>query len=176
LVNKSFLNQKRLKSLGTQRRVGGNDLVVMVMVAIMIVILRVHRSWDSRRHGSCSGVFQESSTVHGRFVISHGYAPKSLQFLVPDQNFPVGIPGGKHFTLSHVRCVLVFSTPPSRALGALQSEILRLVACASRKEFLMTSCTRAMSTLPLWSMVAATLRFAGTAHAQNLRGEALDKA
>jgi hypothetical protein len=37
LINESFLNQQRLKSLGTQRRVGRNDLVVMVV--IMFVIL-----------------------------------------------------------------------------------------------------------------------------------------
>ena len=36
--------------------------------------------------------------------------------------------------------------------------------------------TRAMSTLLLWSMLSAMLWFAGTAHAQNLRGEALVEA
>ena len=40
----------------------------------------------------------------------------------------------------------------------------------------MTSHTRAMRTIPPWSIVAAVLWFAGTAHAQDLRGEALVKA
>ena len=49
-------------------------------------------------------------------------------------------------------------------------------AFVSRKDLRMTSHTRAMRTIPLWSMVAAVLWFAGTAHAQDLRGEALVKA
>jgi len=57
-------------------------------------------------------------------------------------------------------------------------EILRLVARIRAAKALThdVSHIRAMSTLPLWSMVAAMLWFAGTAHAQELRGEALVKA
>src|ERR1019366_4090303 len=78
LINESLLNQQRLQSLGTQRRVGRNDLVVMAV----IVILCVHRTWNSRRHGSCSGVFQEPSPVHRRLVIGHRHPPSSGQFPV----------------------------------------------------------------------------------------------
>jgi hypothetical protein len=82
LINESLLNQQRLQSLGTQRRVGRNDLVVMAVImaviVIMIVILCVHRSWNSRRHGPRGGVFQESSPIHGRPVIRHRHPPEII--------------------------------------------------------------------------------------------------
>src|SRR5499427_3466980 len=49
-------------------------------------------------------------------------------------------------------------------------------AFAQRKDFRMTSHTRAMRTLTLWSFAAAMMWFAGTALAQDLHGEALVKA
>ena len=49
-------------------------------------------------------------------------------------------------------------------------------AFAPRKDIRMTSHTRAIRTLSLWSIVAAMLWFAGTGHAQDLHGEALVKA
>jgi hypothetical protein len=55
------------------------------------------------------------------------------------------------------------------------SEILWL-AFVHRKDFRMTSHTRAMRTLTLWSFAAAMTWFAGTARAQDLHGEALVKA
>jgi len=56
------------------------------------------------------------------------------------------------------------------------SEILWLVGILAPKDFRMTSHTRAMRTLTLWSFAAAMTWLAGTALAQDLHGEALVKA
>jgi hypothetical protein len=45
------------------------------VVMIMIVIWCVYGNWNSRRHGSRSGAFQEPSPIHRRLVIWRRHSP-----------------------------------------------------------------------------------------------------
>jgi hypothetical protein len=42
---------------------------------VMMVILCVYGNWNSRRHGSRSGAFQEPSPIHRRLVICRRHSP-----------------------------------------------------------------------------------------------------
>ena len=60
LINESLLNQQRLKSLGTQRRVGRNDLVVVVVRLVGVGGIGGYRCSCSCNRGS-----QEIATGRG---------------------------------------------------------------------------------------------------------------
>src|SRR5713226_3125993 len=100
----------------------------------MVMIMRVRRIWNSRRHGSCSGVFQEPSPIQRRLVICHQPPSEIIAVFGLDQNFPFWHPGwrisytGPPPLSTGVSKLVVPKFLHSQHLVALQwGEILRLV-------------------------------------------------